>query len=544
MKRDHPSAWNPAIMLMNILVSVIGAIVGLELIARLGISTNTSIIGALFAIIIARIPLKILKRFKDINTQNLVQTAMSGSTFAASNGIFLSIGIPFLLGRQDLVIPMLIGAALAVAIDATVLYLVFDTEMFPAKAAWAPGIAAAEAMLAVAEKGRKSVILMVGMAGGVVGKIFGIPTDILGVAWIGNIYALAAFGVGLLIAEYAPRWSIDLSGAYIPHGMMIGAGFVALIQMVVILMRKSRSEKERTLAAKCNGQISGDMPVSEGGNGGEYTRTLAGMKISLVKGFAAYLLVALAMAFMCGFMSDMSAGMFVWWIIFAAISAIVSELIVGISAMHSGWFPAFATAFIFLILGMLFGFPPAALAILVGFTSATGPAFADMAYDLKSGWIVRGRGADKEFEMEGRRQQYIVKMISAVVAVLVVIFTYKAYFAQGMFAPVDKVFVATIDAGTNAEVAKNLALWAIPGALIQAVGGSKKQLGVLFATGLLIATPMAGITVLIGILIRAVVLKKYGDQGQSNLYILGAGFITGAALYGFFSSTMSLGKRR
>lgn len=119
MNKKHPSAWDPAIMLLNILVSVIGSIIGLELIARLGISTNTSIIGALFAIIIARIPLKIFQKYKDINTQNLVQTAMSGATFAASNGIFLSIGIPYLLGRHDLVIPMMVGASLAVIIDAT-----------------------------------------------------------------------------------------------------------------------------------------------------------------------------------------------------------------------------------------------------------------------------------------------------------------------------------------------------------------------------------------------------------------------------------------
>ena len=112
------------------------------------------------------------------------------------------------------------------------------------------------------------------------------------------------------------------------------------------------------------------------------------MKFSLAEGFGAYILVSIVMAIMCGFSADMSAGMFVWWIIFAALSAIISELIVGISAMHSGWFPAFATAFIFLILGMLFGFPPAQLAILVGFTSATGPAFVDMAYDLNSGYIV------------------------------------------------------------------------------------------------------------------------------------------------------------
>lgn len=530
MKKEHPSAWEPSIVIVNVLVSVIGAIIGLELITRLGISTNTSIIGALFAIIIARIPLRFLKRFKNLNSQNLVQTAMSGSTFAASNGIFLSIGIPFLLGREDLVVPMLIGSSLAVIIDATILYKVFDTEMFPAKEAWAPGIAAAEAMLAVAEKGKKAVVLMIGMAGGIAGKLVGIPTDILGVAWIGNIYALAAFGVGLLISEYCPKLlHITLGDYYIPHGMMIGAGFVALIQMIVILAKKSKKEKERASSNEKEAE--------------HFTRSLKSMKVSLLQGFAAYLAVALLMAVVCGFMTDMSTGMFLWWIVFAALSAIISELVVGISAMHSGWFPAFATAFIFLVLGMLFGFPPAALAILTGFTSATGPAFADMAYDLKSGWIVRGRGEDEEYEMYGRKQQYISKMISAVVAIIVVILTYKAYFSNGMFAPVDKVYIATIDAGANIAVAKNLFIWALPGAILQAVGGSEKQIGILFATGLLIASPMAGITVLVGILIRIVILKKYGDRGQENLYILGAGFITGAALFSFFSSTVSLGKK-
>ena len=510
MSKKHPSAWDPAIMLLNILVSAIGAIVGLELIARLGISTNTSIIGALFAIIIARIPLKMFQKFRDINTQNLVQTAMSGATFAASNGIFLSIGIPFVLGRTDLVVPMLIGAALAVIIDATILYKVFDTEMFPAKEAWAPGIAAAEAMLAVAEKGKNSIILMLGMAGGIVGKFFGIPTDILGVGWIGNMWALGAFGAGLLVCEYSPKLlNITIGDYYIPHGVMIGAGFVALIQMVLILQKKSRKEREEAAAGGTKEKT-------------EFTRSLKSMRLSLAQGFGAYIVVAVIMAVMCGFSA---------------------ELIVGISAMHSGWFPAFATAFIFLILGMLFGFPPAQLAILVGFTSATGPAFADMAYDLKSGYIVRGNGEDVEFEMTGRKQQYIAKMVSAVVAILVVAFTYKVYFANGMFAPVDKVYVATIDAGTNAQVAKNLIIWAIPGALLQAIGGSGRQMGVLFATGLLIGSPMAGLTVMIGLLIRYVVVKKYGDAGQSKLYILGAGFITGAALYSFFSSTMNLGKK-
>ena len=37
MTRKHLSAWAPSFMLMNVFVSVVGSIIGLELIARLGI---------------------------------------------------------------------------------------------------------------------------------------------------------------------------------------------------------------------------------------------------------------------------------------------------------------------------------------------------------------------------------------------------------------------------------------------------------------------------------------------------------------------------
>jgi uncharacterized oligopeptide transporter (OPT) family protein len=211
--------------------------------------------------------------------------------------------------------------------------------------------------------------------------------------------------------------------------------------------------------------------------------------------------------------------------------------------MHSGWFPAFATALIFLVLGMLFGFPPIALAMLVGFTASTGPAFADMAYDLKAGWLLRGEGEDPEFERKGRKEQYIAEIISFIVAIGVVFVAHKFYFEQDLFAPVNRVYVATIEAGASLDVAKNLLIWAIPGAIIQFAGGPEKQLGVLFATGLLINYPIAGLTVLAGLAIRVVVLKKYKEEGQSALFVLGAGFIAGAAVYSFFTSTLQLGKK-
>ena len=102
-----------------------------------------------------------------------------------------------------------------------------------------------------------------------------------------------------------------------------------------------------------------------------------------------------------------------------------------------------------------------------------------------------------------------------------------------------------IQAGTTAEIARAMLIWAIPGALIQIVGGQSRQLGILLATGLLIPNPMAGWAVLAGIAIRVVVLKIKGEGANGNMQILAAGFIGGDALYGFgnsMSRTIAKGK--
>ena len=74
----------------------------------------------------------------------------------------------------------------------------------------------------------------------------------------------------------------------------------------------------------------------------------------------------------------MSWGMLIAFILFAAFAAYVHEIIVGIAAMHSGWIPAFAIAFVTLIIGMLIGFPPAALGLLVGFSAGSPVIFWKM----------------------------------------------------------------------------------------------------------------------------------------------------------------------
>jgi uncharacterized oligopeptide transporter (OPT) family protein len=190
---------------------------------------------------------------------------------------------------------------------------------------------------------------------------------------------------------------------------------------------------------------------------------------------------------------------------------------------------------------MALGFPPLPLAFLVGFAASTGPAFADMGYDLKAGFILRGRGADPAFELAGRRAQLSAELLGLAVAALFVLLFHASYFERDLFPPWDRVASATIAAGASPALAKGLTLWAIPGALLQLLGGPARQLGVLFATGLLIDFPVAGWTALVSLAVRFAVMRRYGARAENPMYVLAGGFIAGSALTSFAAATLSLG---
>lgn len=58
---EHPKAWDPQVLILGLPLAVVGCIIGLELIVRTGVTPNTSIIGALFAILLSRIPVAFLR---------------------------------------------------------------------------------------------------------------------------------------------------------------------------------------------------------------------------------------------------------------------------------------------------------------------------------------------------------------------------------------------------------------------------------------------------------------------------------------------------
>jgi uncharacterized oligopeptide transporter (OPT) family protein len=513
--RSHPSTFSPATFGLLIVLAIFGSIIGIQLILQLGVTPNTSIIGALVAMILARIPLTLFARYRSIHVQNLAQSNISAATFGAANSLLVPIGIPFLLGRSELTLPMLAGASLAMLLDGYLLYRMFDTKVFPASGTWPPGIAAAEVIKAGGQGGQQGLLLVAGLVIGMAGSWLRIPMAAFGVAFIGNIAALTMFGVGLLIRGYSlPLTGIDITQYYVPHGLMVGTGIVALVQVIVTISR--RADAAKAVGTRSDQELRGALQI----------------------GAVGYVVIAAFIAVIGGLASALSWPRLIAFMIFAAVAAFMHELLVGIAAMHSGYFPAFAVALITLIIGTLIGFPPVALGLLVGFSTATGPAFADMGYDLKAGYILRGSGRSPDFELEGRRQQFYAATLAFLIAIPTVWLAHSVYFAQGLVPPVDRVYVAAIKAGASVDVAWKLFAWAIPGALIQFLGGQKRQLGVLLSTGLLIPNPLAGWAVLAGVAIRAIVFRLKGDASTSSIEVLAAGFIGGDALFGFFDSVI------
>ena len=506
----HPSVFEPFTFIVSIALALVGIVIGLELLTRVGITPNTSIIGAIVAMGIARVPIAHLASFRSIARQNLLQTVISSATFGGANAVFLPLGVAWLVGGRDLVAPMLVGATLGMLIGGLTLYWLFDSPIYPASASWPAGIATAECLLAGDRGGQRARLLTAGGLIGGIGQALGVPMDVVGVCWIGNAVALTMFGGGLLVRAYARSWwDVEIDRLYVPHGMMIGAGLIALWQIAQAF----------------------------GGNA-DRAGPSRGYRSDLARALALNVAAAIVMATIAGLHAVMSYPMLAVFILFAAVAALASALIVGIAAMHAGWFPAFATALIFLIIGTLAGFPPAPLALLVGLTASGGPAFADLGFDLKTGWIVRGAGADLELEREGRWQQLIAAVLGFLVAVIFVWMVFDRYFAQNLLPPADRVYAATIAAGANRDVLLRLILWAVPGAMLQAAGGPARQAGVLFATGLLIYNPAAGWTALAALAIRLIAERRFGEQAQGPMYVLAGGFLAGSALVSFGTATL------
>src|ERR1700720_3105596 len=73
--RIHPRFLELSSLMLIAPLCVVGAIIGVQLIVTLGITANTSLIGALSGMALARIPLAVFARYRSIHMQNLAQSA-------------------------------------------------------------------------------------------------------------------------------------------------------------------------------------------------------------------------------------------------------------------------------------------------------------------------------------------------------------------------------------------------------------------------------------------------------------------------------------
>ncbi len=516
----------------SVAVSVLSAIICMQIISRIGTTPNTSVIGVLLAMVMARIPASCMTKFRSPDRQNLVQTMTSAAGFGAANCCLLAVGLIYSFGDVSLIVPMLLGSGAAVLIGIHLVYSIYDSDLFPASAAWAPGVATAQAIIAGDEGGKKGRTLVGGIVLGALGagckiKPFlagGIPMAGIGIAFIANPWSMSALAIGLLIRGYYPSLiplltnmglsdlPANLGQTYIPHGFMIGAGFISLLQALALIFKKKSTEIIDSPAG---------VTVSHGA-----------VKKSMVAHIGYFAVAAAGLAGISGFMTSMALPQLVLWIVWCTFSSIAAAILVGLCAMHSGWFPGFAVTVIFVSLGLFMNFPPAALALLAGFVSSTGPCFADMGFDLKTGWIIRGRGTSRAYELDGRRQQLFAELVGGVVAVAVVAVLMNMHFNLNLLPPVSRVFAATVKAGSDSTILREMLLWALPGAVLQWVGGSQKALGLLFATGLLIQNPAYGMGLVVAVILRGIFIK--GHEEAMQLY--GSGFVAGDGLYGFFDA--------
>ena len=529
----HVKTLEMETILLSVIVSALSAVIAMQILVKTGISANTSILGAIIAMSLARIPFSRMDKFRSLDRQNLVQTMCSGAAFAASNCGILAVGILYFLDGGLLYVPhMLVGAIVSTCISIYFVYKLYDSSVYPASAPWPPGVATAQTIIAGDEGGKKIKRLLQGVLAGMVGNAikipaawigisggatYGLPMAGIGIVFLANLWSMAALAVGLLIRAYAPvLFSFDLGKTYIPHGIMVGAGLTSLIQVCSILYKSSKGTVQE---------------VAEDGKTYPYTVQHSGVNKAITGSLVMNAVAAFSLALLAGLFTDLSVPKMILWVSWTTLSSVIAPILVGICAMRSGWFPAFAITTIFLSIGLFMGFPPMALAILTGYVACTGPCFADMGYDLKTGWILRGKNSCIPYELEGRREQLLSEIIGALVGFAIVALFMGMYFKAGTLPPVSRVFAATLEAGQNPEILGQLLKWGGLGAIVQFAFGPQKTVGVLLATGLLINSPMYGLGVLAAVLYRACF-------GSEKMEMRESGLIAGDGIYSFALAVM------
>ena len=488
---------------------------------RLGITPNTAVIGVIVAISLGRTA---WPAFRSPERQVMVETATSAGGFAGANIALVSLAVLHLLGLQRLVLPLVGGIAAGMALDIALAARLFGGRAFPADGPWPDGEAVGRVIQAGDEGGTLARQLLQGIVAGAAGRALNWPMAGVGIAFIGNPAALAALAIGLIARGHGRLIGLDLAGSHVPHGIMIGAGLVQVAQTGWLVWRAGREGGRGS---------TGTAAVPAAGAHRAVRARQASAAAGLASHVLLFVLVAAALAAAGGLWQNMGPGKLAAWVIFAGVAALVHTIIVGYCAMLSGWFPSFAVAIALILVAALLRFPVDALALVAGFILSTGPQFADLGYDLKSGWIIRGRGQDDARELEGRRQQVALQQIGALTGIVTVWLVSGAFWRLGLVPPMGRVIAATIGLVATPGLAGELVAGAAVGAFVQAAGGGRRAVGLLLATGLLLDNVWYGYAL-------AAALAARAWLGGGRMAIRAPGLIAGDGLAGFLAAVVRL----
>ena len=126
-QKQRISSFEPGTMFLGTILAVLSAIVCMQILGKVGVSANTSILGAIFAMLVSRIPTKAMRNFKNLERQNYIQTISSGAGFAASNCGLTAIAIVFVMGETKTILPMALGCLFGTAVSIFVVGKLYDS---------------------------------------------------------------------------------------------------------------------------------------------------------------------------------------------------------------------------------------------------------------------------------------------------------------------------------------------------------------------------------------------------------------------------------
>ena len=255
--------------------------------------------------LVARIPTTVFGRFKNLERQNYIQTIVSGAGFSAANCAFVAVAILFVMGEYEVILPMALGCIFGTLISVYTVGALFDSPLFPANEAWAPGVATAEVLEAGDEGGDKAKRVIQGIVVGILGSVVKLPVGAVGIVFIANIVSMLALGIGLLIRGYCePLTGFDIGATNIPQGFLVGAGLIALVQSVISIYQGSAKNKKKSLEASEEEKL---------------TVSASSTKKTLIIALVTHLVGGVLVGVICGTFSGMPPVQMVLWLIWDSV---------------------------------------------------------------------------------------------------------------------------------------------------------------------------------------------------------------------------------